>query len=190
MIAVAVVACQPKNKQVTGNSNANNADLHTLTENYYEDRLKLYPLEASQIADPRYNDLLPNDISEGFRKEANTFYQKYLNEINTFKRDSLTENDKITFDVFKLEMERNIEGFNYPDHYTPFTQFGGLPLTMGQLGSGKSFQPFKTVKAYDDFLKRIHAFSVWSDTRGDPVQGGARSVQQGRQPRRRAITPD
>jgi uncharacterized protein (DUF885 family) len=35
---------------------------------------------------------------------------------------------------------------------------------MPQIGSGQSFQPFKTVKDYDDFLKRIDAFSVWMDT--------------------------
>jgi uncharacterized protein (DUF885 family) len=46
----------------------------------------------------------------------------------------------------------------------PVQQFWGLPLTMPQIGSGESFQPFKTVKDYDDFLKRIDAFSVWVDT--------------------------
>src|SRR5690606_10879893 len=30
--------------------------------------------------------------------------------------------------------------------------------------SGKSYQPFKTAKDYDDFLQRIDAFAIWVDT--------------------------
>jgi uncharacterized protein (DUF885 family) len=33
-----------------------------------------------------------------------------------------------------------------------------------QLGSGESLQPFKTIKDYKDFLKRIDCFAVWCDT--------------------------
>jgi len=32
------------------------------------------------------------------------------------------------------------------------------------MGSGQSIQPFKTVRDYDNFLKRIDAFAVWVDT--------------------------
>ncbi|MGY0038507.1 DUF885 domain-containing protein [Pedobacter sp. NJ-S-72] len=39
-----------------------------------------------------------------------------------------------------------------------------LPLTIGQLGSGTGAQPFKTVKDYEDWLKRVNAFAVWADT--------------------------
>src|SRR5690606_8547391 len=46
----------------------------------------------------------------------------------------------------------------------PFQQFWGLPLMMGQLGSGSSFQPFKTPKDYDDWISRMKAFSVWTDS--------------------------
>lgn len=39
-----------------------------------------------------------------------------------------------------------------------------MPITIGQYGSGTSSQPFKTVKDYDDWLKRLSAFAVWADT--------------------------
>ena len=32
------------------------------------------------------------------------------------------------------------------------------------MGSGEGAQPFKTVKDYDDWLKRVSAFTVWGDT--------------------------
>jgi uncharacterized protein (DUF885 family) len=41
-----------------------------------------------------------------------------------------------------------------------------LPLTvqMGMLGSGVGAQPFKTVKDYENWLKRIRLFAIWVDT--------------------------
>ena len=55
--------------------------------------------------------------------------------------------------------------FYLSDHqYIPFNQFGGIPLWMGQAGSGDGSQPFKTVADYDNWLKRAAAYSVWTDS--------------------------
>ncbi len=46
----------------------------------------------------------------------------------------------------------------------PTQQFWGLTLTMGQLGTGDGFQPFKTVKDYDNWLGRIKGYTLWTDS--------------------------
>lgn len=159
MASVLLLGCKQKQ------SNVDNADLAKLFEEYFEDRLKLYPLEATAQGDERYNDQLPNDISKPFRDSATVFYQKYLDKVIAFDRESLSENDAISFDIFKREMQMNLEGLSIPATWQiPFQQFWGLPLTMGQLGSGTGNQPFKTVKDYQNWLKRVAAFSVWADT--------------------------
>ncbi len=131
---------------------------------YYEERLKLFPLEATQIGDNRYNNLLPNDISENFRNELREFYTRYQSELDTHHRDSLSTQEQVSYDIFKREMEINLKGLTFKEHYIPVQQFWGMTLTMPQIGSGKSYQPFKTVKDYDDFLARVDAFAVWVDT--------------------------
>src|SRR6185295_16549856 len=45
-----------------------------------------------------------------------------------------------------------------------FDQFNGVTLMLGQMGSGTGNQPFKTVKDYDNWLKRASAFSAWADS--------------------------
>ncbi|MBS1655202.1 MAG: DUF885 family protein, partial [Bacteroidetes bacterium] len=97
-----------------------------------------------------------------------------LDEIKKYNRDELDENDQLSYDIFKKEMETTLDGLSLgwfanvvtmPDHhYIPFNQFSGIPLWMGQCGSGEGSQPFKTVKDYDNWLKRIHAFTVWTDS--------------------------
>ena len=46
---------------------ASPANVAKLFADYYEERLRLYPTEATFAGDDRYNDQLPNNITEGFR---------------------------------------------------------------------------------------------------------------------------
>ncbi|MBS7566199.1 DUF885 domain-containing protein [Mucilaginibacter sp. Bleaf8] len=132
--------------------------------NYYEDRLKLFPLDATYAGDNRYNDQLPNDGSGQFINEAKSFYAKYLNELHKFKREDLNEQDQLSYDVLNYQAGTQLDYYKYHYEYMPFNQMYALPLTMGQLGSGTGAQPFKTVIDYDNWLKRLSAFSVWADT--------------------------
>ena len=138
--------------------------INRMFDNYWEDRMKLSPLEATTNGDNRYNDTLPNDGSANFIAQANNFYTRYADSIKTFNRETLNENDKISYDIFKREMDMQLEGFQFHDELIPINQFWSLPLTFGQLGSGDGNQPFKTVKDYDNFLGRIKGFANWTDT--------------------------
>jgi uncharacterized protein (DUF885 family) len=135
-----------------------------MCEQYYQEGLKLNPLTATYIGDERYNDLLANDGSQAFIKEYKKFNERYLDSLAIYDRESLDANDKLSFDYLKDQLDINIEGLQYHSEYLPFNQMFALPLTIGQLGSGTGAQPFKTVKNYQDWLKRVSAFSVWADT--------------------------
>lgn len=144
-------------------------------DRYYEEYLKFNPLEATQIADNRYNDRLPNDISTEYRRNLGNFYKRYEDSLRTFDRATLTEQQQISFDILARETSFRRELLKYPDNLMPVQQFWGLALTMPQIGSGESFQPFKTTKDYDNFLSRIDAFSVWMDTAIVNMRKGLRS---------------
>jgi uncharacterized protein (DUF885 family) len=141
-----------------------NEELTTIYENYYEGYLRLNPLEATGQGDYRYNDQLPIDISTEYRNKKLIFYQKYLNELLDINREELNANDKITYDTFQYSLKNNINELGFNTHLIPFDQFWGLPLTLGQLGSGDGSQPFKTVEDYEKWLKRLNKFSAWADT--------------------------
>lgn len=133
-------------------------------DNYYEERLQLFPLEATSNGDNRYNDKLYADFTDSYRAKLKDFWNRSLDGLAKFKRDSLSENDQVSYDIFKREMDMSIEGLGFHDNYIPCQQFWGLPLTMGQLGSGDGNQPFKTVKDYDDWVLRAKQYSVWTDS--------------------------
>jgi len=161
LTAICINACSP----TAPNEGAEkNKDMATLFDNYWEQRMQLFPLEATADGDNRYNDKLPADFTDGYRAKLNEFYNNYLSQLTKFDRSSLSDNDKISYDIFKHEMEMGIEGLTYHDNYIPFNQFWGLTLGFGQLGSGAGNQPFKTVKDYDDWISRATAFSDWADS--------------------------
>ncbi len=160
-LVLVLAGCNPKEDKKISEMKK---PFNDLLDTYYEERLKFFPLEATQIGDNRYNHLLPNDISQGFRTDIKNFYSKFHSELSTYHRDSLSEQEQVSYDIFKREMEVNLRSLEFNDHYMPVHQFWGMTLTIPQIGSGKSYQPFKTVKEYDNFLARIDGFAIWVDT--------------------------
>ena len=141
-----------------------NDKLQQVFENYYEDRLKLFPLEATSLGDNRYNNILPNDGSTEYLKKRKEFYLKYLADLNSFTPENLNFEDRISFSILKYILNRDLKAMQFHGELMPFAQFFSLPLTMGQLGSGIGDQPFKSVQDYDNWLQRISAFVTWTDT--------------------------
>lgn len=158
---VLLSSCSQNNNKANFSANK---ELAVLFNNYHNDLMRLEPLHATFEGDNRYNDLFPVDFTDSYRQKIGNLYSLYLKEIEKFDRDSLDENDKISYDIFKYDMTMNLEGLAFHDNYRPFDQFTGRPLLMGILGSGGGLQPFKTVRDYDNWIKRATAFSAWADS--------------------------
>lgn len=161
LLIATMIGCNSKKTEQTTTATSGFA---TVLDDYYEQRLKLFPVEATQQGDNRYNDQLPNDISQAFLDQTKSFYTTTLEKLNGFDREKLSDEDKISYDILKRELALQLEQYPFHQEEIPFNQFTGLTLAFGQLGSGEGSQPFKTVKDYDDWLKRVSAFTVWGDT--------------------------
>ncbi|MCF2447561.1 DUF885 domain-containing protein [Dyadobacter sp. CY345] len=135
-----------------------------LFDNYYEDKLPLYPLEATMNGDNRYNDLFPNDLTKDYKKKLVDFYNKYQTELGKYDREELNEEEKTSYDLLSWECSINLELLTFPTELMPINQIFSTHLMVAQLASGGSMQPFKTVDDYDDWLKRVDGFTVWCDT--------------------------
>lgn len=175
-IAVAffsLTACNQKKDSATTTVKEDNSKLAALFENYYNDRMQLYPLEATANGDTLYNNLLPADFTDTYREKLKSFFTSYNDSIAAYKREDLDDNDQKSYDIFKYEMDMALKGLDLgflgsnsvtDNKYFPFDQFNGVTLQLGQMGSGTGNQPFKTVKDYDNWLQRATAFSAWTDS--------------------------
>ena len=158
LAVVFLASCKRKDSPLT---KVTPVEIDSIAANYYEQYLKMYPLEATMQGDERYNDLLPVDIDEDFISGEIAFYNDVQNQLKGIDYKSLTDDKKVIYDVLDTTLKDKIERYAYHPEYIPFTQFGGLPLDFPLLGSGEGPQPFKNEKDYDNWLKRMNQFPNW-----------------------------
>lgn len=143
-------------KQITKQSAEQaTAALKQLFSDNFEASLSFNPIKATAIGDERFNGQLPNFFSKQYQKENHDFTVLWLEKIKKIDRSKLSSQDRISYDIFVYNSEQSLEGEQYPEELVPINQSSNIASFFAQLGSGQSFQPFKTVKNYDDFLKRI-----------------------------------
>lgn len=161
VLAMLFSACKKSDSPLT---KVTPVELDSIAANYYEQYLKIYPLEATAQGDLRYNDQLPINIDKDFISGEISFYNSVQNQLKKIDYKSLSDDQKTVYDVLDYTLQDKIERYAYHPEYIPFTQFSGLPLDFPLLGSGEGSQPFKTEKDYDDWLKRAEKFPEWMDT--------------------------
>ena len=138
--------------------------LAKLLSDYWEQRMQLFPTEATANGDNRYNDRMTITISESFRDSTRRFFQANLDALKSIDTATLNGDDKMSYELFRYEMVMNLEGLKFPTHLMPINQFWAPTLDLALMGSGDGNQPFKTVQDYDNWLKRVAVFPAWTDT--------------------------
>lgn len=159
-IIISLASCKKNDSPLT---KVTPADLDSIASNYYEQYLKLHPLEATAQGDYRYNDQLPISIDNDFISGEISFFNSVQEQLKKVDYKNLSDEDKTVYDVLDYTLKDKIENYAYHPEYIPFTQFDGLPLQFPLLGSGSGFQPFKTEKDYQDWLRRAEKFPKWMD---------------------------
>ena len=138
----------------TATQGAKATRLNAMYEQYWEELLKLNPLQATFQGDARYNDQLPNTMSAQYRQQMHEFNTRWLKQVKDVGSDGLSGQELLSYEIFVRDREDSLEAEKFPTWQQPINQFYNFAATFVQLGSGTGAQPFKTVKDYDNWLKR------------------------------------
>lgn len=136
------------------------AALAALFDEHFERSLEMNPLQATFIGDYRYNDRMANATSPEYRAADTALHKEFLGRLLEIDREQLDDQDRLSYDLFRINREQSLEGKQFPFHLVPINQFYSLTSLFVQLGSGSSAHPFRTVKDYDDFLSRADQFAI------------------------------
>lgn len=139
-------------------------DFATVTKNYFKDKNQLEPLNATLNGQNEFNDQFVFEMTDSYRKKQADFFNKYESELAAIDSESLTPEEKISYEIIKWETAVGKDLLKTDNNLMPIHQFWGTHLTMSQFASGTAAQPFKTEKDYRSFLKRMDAYSVWIDS--------------------------
>ncbi|HEY5850368.1 MAG TPA: DUF885 family protein [Lysobacter sp.] len=138
----------------TASQTAKATRLNALYEQYWEELLKLNPLQATFQGDNRYNDQLPNTLSAQYRQQMHDFNTRWLQSVKSAGSDGLAGQDLLSYEIFVRDREKSLEAEQFPTWQQPVNQFYNIAATVAQLGSGTGAQPFKTPADYENWRKR------------------------------------
>jgi len=177
VLAILIFGCAPKTQEnPISNPNAQQdqtrIDFNTFLETYYQTNLKLNPLQATSMGDNRYNNLLPNFLSDSYKTETKNFYENTLQGLTGFDKNALSNSQQLSFDVLKWTCEMNLAEMEFNAELTPINQMWTMQLSFGQLASGQGAQPFNTVEDYNNWLQRVDGYLVWLKTTKTKMQEG------------------
>lgn len=171
---VLLVGCQSPVADQSKSSDLNSTFSDMLAD-YHNERMALYPLEATAAGESKYNDQLPNFLSPEYRTLKRTFYQSYLDKLKDVDHGKLSDKEKMSYDVLRWEAEINLANMEFPSYEKPIDQTWSMNLSFGQLASGAGSQPFETTTDYRNWLKRVDGYLEWAKTAKSNMRTGMKS---------------
>jgi len=168
-----IISCKDEPKQEITADDKIGVEFNELLDSYYQDGLKLYPLSATAAGDNRYNDLFPNTLTKAYKDSLKNYYTSYKEKLSRFKDNELSETEQMSKAILKWECDMNLETLEFRNsEFFPIDQMWSVNLSMGQLASGMSSQPFKTVEDYANWMKRVDGYLIWMSSVEEKMKEG------------------
>ena len=134
------------------------ADFDTLLEEHWEWTLANDPVMASTMGDRRYNTEWTDsslDAIEQRHKER----REFLRRAYAIDRDALSEEDRLNHELFRRQLQDDVDEFQFNGHLLPFGQRGGVQ----NLDSQTNQLRLVTVQDFDDWLARLEKIDTVID---------------------------
>ncbi|MGB6746058.1 MAG: DUF885 family protein [Terracidiphilus sp.] len=128
--------------------------LSDLFHEYWEAYLQANPEFASTIGDKRFNDKLSDNSVKAYNDWL-AREQNLLLRLAAIDPDGLSDQEKLSRELLLRQFTDDEEAAEFKEWEMPVNQMGGIQTDFPQLVSELSFD---TVKDYDDWIARLHAF--------------------------------
>lgn len=173
LLFLIILAC--KNGETQKEANEGNATFENLLQVYNAGKLALDPLSATFSGQNSFNDKFPNFLSDAYLNEKKIFYRSIQEKLEGFDTKSLNKSEEMSLAVLNWDCTMNLAQLEYKkDLLLPIDQMWTVNLRMGQLASGTSAQPFKTVTDYKNWLQRLQGYAEWLQTAENRMKEGIR----------------
>jgi len=157
LLAVSTQVVHPQNPKST-----NMNDTERLRQLFADDwswRMREYPEFATNAGYPGQNDRW-TDMSLAAIERRKQHAHENLKSIKSINRTSLSEIDKLNYDLFLRRTQEDVDGLRFPSEYLAINQMGGVQQDVPNTISN---MPMFTVKDYENILARLHAAPILID---------------------------
>jgi uncharacterized protein (DUF885 family) len=142
----------------TTNANDTTRALNTLFDAEWEWTMRENPTFASTLGDRRFNDRWPDASLEAIERRQQHRLQT-LARLKTIDRARLSPADQLNYDLFRKDLENDIQEYGFRLYLMPVNQRGGIQ-SADELTELLRFQ---TVKDYEDWITRLRTFGPYVD---------------------------
>ena len=146
-------------------------ELHALFDEYHEAFLRENPEEATSLGRSEHNDRW-RDWSPAARGRWLDAMRGFLQRLDAFRPDALNEQDRISLQLLRGMLERDIAGLPYEAWLTRVNQLFGLHtvvyLTIREM-------PARTPADYENILARLRAVPAYVEQNAAALREGLRA---------------
>ncbi len=128
--------------------------LHDLFAREWAFRLAEQPLTATGAGVHDYDHLLP-DVSVAAETKRNARRQAFLGQLESIDRTALDHDDQVSYDLFRWQLEQQLEDAHHPGHRIPITADSGFHIGFARLATE---MPLADVDGYEDYIARLRDF--------------------------------
>lgn len=133
-----------------------------LADKFFQEYLKLEPIYATFAGINDYNADFGGDLTDEYYQAKHALNSRYLAQVQHIDRAALPADLQLSYDMFVYDRQIALQGKKFPHQLLPMTQFYSAVITMVQLGSAESAQPFVTYQDYQNWHERVKGFVSWT----------------------------
>lgn len=172
LIAVSVFAVTPALAQntaptATAAAESPSARLAALFAQSDADNLKRNPVYGLFRGDTSRADQLGEFLTDAWYAAEKRAAETELQQLAAIDRAALSPEEQISYDTFKWQRETDLAGLQpgivAATQPRPIDHFFGFHTFLPELNSGSGAAPFRTLKDYEDALKRNDQFALLID---------------------------
>lgn len=130
---------------------ADTARLHDLFRINWEYQMTEFPEFATAVGYPGQNARWTDNSLDAVARRKRELAEP-LAVVKSIRRERLSAADRLNYDLFKRDLEEQIEASRFPDELLPITQLGGVQQDVGQF---LALMPSARMGDYEDILARL-----------------------------------
>ncbi|MGH7700565.1 MAG: DUF885 domain-containing protein [Gemmatimonadales bacterium] len=153
---LAILLAPPVAAQAAGDARTR---LHALFDEAWAFELREDPLFATEVGEHRYDDRLPAVTRDDEARRARA-RAEFLERLRAIDRARLGTQDRVSYDVFRRQLEDRIAEFEFGAYRAPLTADYGFHMGLADLPNRV---PLATTRDYENYLARLRAVPAYVD---------------------------
>ena len=145
--------------------------LHKLFDEAWQFDLREDPLFATQAGDHRYDDRLPRVKEADWTRRLEKEWQ-FVEELEQIDADQLKGRERTSYEIFSRLRRDQIDEYEFRAYLMPITNRSGFHLEFPELAKNL---PFRNIRDYENFIKRLAAFGQYADDHIDLMRAGIKA---------------